>query len=87
MAATVPLLFGTSHLYQQNKIALAMVILVQLYVLRLVTLATEIAEFTKTYERTMSAAYNAVKTMMVAPVITDVQRPKQLLLLTSWFLS
>jgi len=76
MAATVLLLFGTSQLYQQNKIALAMVILVQLYVLRLVTLATEIAEFTKTYERTMSAAYNAVKTMMVAPVITDVQRPK-----------
>ena len=31
-----------------------MVILVQLYVLRLVTLATEIAEFTKTYERTTS---------------------------------
>lgn len=72
------LLVLTSSLYQQGTIPIAIVVLVQLYVVRLVMATTEIAETIKGYEAIMSAAQQAVKTMLVEPRILDSRNPRRL---------
>jgi ATP-binding cassette subfamily B protein len=76
--ATVVLLLMTSHLYQQGDISIAIVVLVQLYVIRLVMATQEIAEMIKAYETIMSSAHQAVKTMLVEPTVLDAEKPKKL---------
>lgn len=76
--AMMLLLLMTSHLYQQNEIPIAIVVLVQLYVVRLVLATNEIAETIKSYETIMSSAHQAVKTMLVPSRIADPSAPKTL---------
>lgn len=76
--ATLVLLLLTARLYEQNAIPIAIVVLVQLYVIKLVNATQEIAELVKIYEATMSAAHQAVKTMLITPTITDKPRVKKL---------
>jgi ATP-binding cassette subfamily B protein len=76
--ATFLLLIFTARLYQQEAISIAVVILVQLYVIRLVAVTQDIADLIKGYEATMSAAHQAVKTMLIKPTVLDKPRPKRL---------
>jgi len=76
--ATVVLLLLTARLYQQNAISIAIVVLVQLYVIKLVNSTQEIAEMIKVYESIMSGAHQALKTMMIQPQIVDKPEPKKL---------
>lgn len=76
--ATVVLLLLTSRLYEQHAISIAIVVLVQLYVIKLVNATQDIADLIKTYEAIMSSAHQAVKTMLVKPTILDKTTPKKL---------
>ena len=76
--ATVVLLVLTARLYQQHAISIAIVILVQLYVIKLVMATQDIADLIKTYEVTMSTAHQAIKTMLIKPAILDKERPKRI---------
>jgi len=76
--AMVILLLLTSQLYQQNTIPIAIVVLVQLYVVRLVMATNEIADTIKGYESIMSTAHAAVKTMLVKSTIVDPEHPKKI---------
>lgn len=76
--ATVVLLVMTAGLYQDGAISIAIVTLVQLYVLRMVIATQAIADLIKQYENIMGAAYQAVKTMLVEPTVTDKANPEKL---------
>lgn len=75
---TFLLLILTARLYEQNRISIAVVILVQLYVIRLVMATQDIADLIKSYEATMSVAHQAVKTMLIPPTVTDKPKVKRL---------
>lgn len=76
--ATVTLLLFSARLYQQGTISIAIVVLVQLYVIRLVASTIDIAEMVKRYEECMGSAYEPVKTMDIPVHITDPANPKKL---------
>lgn len=76
--ATVLLLLLTSRLYERHIISIAIVVLVQLYVIKLVNATQDVAELIKAYETIMSSSHQAVKTMLVEPTIVDRARPKKL---------
>lgn len=76
--ATAILLVMTAHLYQQHTISIAIVALVQLYVVKLVTATQEIADLIKNYETIMSSAHQSVKTMLLQPSIQDKAAPAKL---------
>jgi ATP-binding cassette subfamily B protein len=62
-------------MYQQHAISIAIVALVQLYVIKLVSATQDISDLIKAYEAIMSSAYQSVKTMLVEPTIVDKERP------------
>lgn len=72
---TAVLLIYTAKLYQQREISIAIVALVQLYVIKMIAATQDIAELIRSYESTMGGAYQAVKTMMVEPTIKDPVKP------------
>lgn len=72
------LLLFTSHLYQRNEIDLAIVLLVQLYVVKMIVATHDIAALIKDYESTMGSVYQSVKTMLALPVIKDSAAPKRI---------
>jgi ATP-binding cassette subfamily B protein len=72
------LLLVTAHLYQTGAIPLAIVALVQLYVIRLLMATQEIMEHIKSYESGMSMAHQPAETMMVEGTIQDPKEPLQL---------
>lgn len=76
--ATVVLLVLTARLYERHVISIAIVVLVQLYVIKLVNATQDIADLIKSYEAIMSGAHQAVKTMLVEPTILDKPNPKKL---------
>ena len=76
--ATVVLLVLTARLYERHAISIAIVVLVQLYVIKLVNATQDIADLIKTYESIMSSAHQAVKTMLVKPTVLDNPKPKKL---------
>lgn len=76
--ATFLLLVLTARLYEQNTISIAVVILIQLYVIRLVMATQDIADLIKAYEATMSSAHQAVKTMLIKPTVLDSPSPRKL---------
>jgi ATP-binding cassette subfamily B protein len=76
--ATLVLLLLTSKLYEQHSISIAIVVLVQLYVIKLVNSTQEIADLVKTYESIMSNAHQAVKTMLIKPTVLDKSPPSKL---------
>jgi ATP-binding cassette subfamily B protein len=69
--STVVLLLLTANMYKNHAISIAIVVLVQLYVIRLVNSTQEIAELIKGYESIMSNAHQAVKTMLIQPSVLD----------------
>ena len=75
MIATVVLLLFTANQYENREISIAIVVLVQLYVVRLIASTQEIAELLKTYETIMGAAYKAVKTIGIEQSIKDPANP------------
>lgn len=76
--ATLVLLIITADLYEKDKISIAIIVLVQLYVLKLLNSTQEIAETIKAYESTMSNAHQTVKTMLIEPKILDTLNPAKL---------
>jgi ATP-binding cassette, subfamily B, bacterial len=76
--ATVVLLLLSAKMYQGGTISITIVILIQLYVIRLVASTLDIAELVKRYEEVMGAAYQPVKTMLVRNEVKDPERPKRL---------
>jgi ATP-binding cassette subfamily B protein len=76
--ATVVLLIMTARLYEHHTISIALVVLVQLYVIKLVMATQDIADLTKSYEAVMSSAHQAVKTMLLKPTLVDKLQTKKL---------
>ncbi|HKU18438.1 MAG TPA: ABC transporter ATP-binding protein [Candidatus Saccharimonadales bacterium] len=76
--ATCVTLVITAHLYREHTISIAVVALVQLYVVKLVSATLDIAEIIKSYEATMGGAYQAMKTMLVKPQVVDPAEPQTL---------
>jgi ATP-binding cassette subfamily B protein len=77
--STAVLLVFSAHLYAAGKITITIVVLVQLYVIKLVASTFDIAEIVKRYEEVMGAAYEPVKTMLVPATIADPVKPKRIL--------
>ncbi len=75
---TATLLLITSHLYQGGTISIAIVTLVQLYVLKMIATTSDIASLVTKYETVMGSVYQSVKTMQIEPTITDPQAPQKL---------
>ncbi len=72
------LLLVSAHLYKNGAISIAIVALVQLYVIRLIAITIDISDLVKTYEQIMSRAYQPVATMLVPNNVNDPARPKRL---------
>lgn len=75
---TGALLIISAKLYQKGIIPIAIVALVQLYVIRLVTVTLEIGDVIKKYESVMSVTYQPVATMLVPTTINDATAPKKI---------
>jgi ATP-binding cassette, subfamily B, bacterial len=69
--ATCLLLLMTARLYKSGSITIAMVALVQLYVIKMITATEALASMVKMYENVMGSAYQTVKTMMVPATVLD----------------
>jgi ATP-binding cassette subfamily B protein len=67
----VGLLLTTGWLYQRGSITIAIVALVQMYVIKLVASTIEIADLMKLYETVMGMAYQPAVTMLVKSHIAD----------------
>ena len=76
--ATFTLLIMTARLYEHHAISIAVVVLVQLYVIKMVMSTQDIADLIKTYETTMSSAHQAVKTMLIKPTVLDKENPRKI---------
>ncbi len=76
--ATAVLLIVSARLYQQGTITITIVILIQLYVIKLVASTLDIAEMVKRYEEVMGSAYQPVKTMLISNNVLDPAQPKKL---------
>ncbi len=76
--ATATLLILSARLYEHHTISITVVVLVQLYVIKLVTSTLDIAEIVKRYEEVMGMAYEPVKTMLVPTTVNDSAKPKRL---------
>jgi ATP-binding cassette, subfamily B, bacterial len=72
------LLLATSALYKDNSISIAVVALVQLYVIRMIAATEALANLVKQYEACMGSAYTSVKTMLIKPALGDPELPKKL---------
>ena len=76
--ATAVLLIMSSRLYLTGHISITLVVLVQLYVIKLVSATLDIAEIVKRFEEVMGSAYEPVKTMLATNTIQDPENPKVL---------
>lgn len=75
---TAVLLVLSAHLYEQGKITITIVVLIQLYVIKLIASTFDMAEVIKRYEEIMGASYEPVKTMLVSAAVKDPETPKAL---------
>jgi ATP-binding cassette subfamily B protein len=69
--ATATLLVFTSNMYEHHVISIAIVALAQLYIVKMVSVTQDVAEIIKSYETTMSSAYQPLTTMMIEPKVLD----------------
>lgn len=76
--ATAVLLVLSARLYQRGTISITIVILIQLYVVKLVASTSDIAELVKRYEEIMGAAYQPVQTMLIQNSVQDPEHPKKI---------
>jgi len=81
--ATAVLLVVSARLYQQGTIGITIVVLIQLYVVKLVASTLEIAEIVKSYEEVMGAAYEPLKTMMIESSVRDPEAARRIKISTS----
>jgi ATP-binding cassette subfamily B protein len=72
---TAILLLSSANLYKHGSISIAVVAMVQLYVIRIVNTTLEIGEIIKRYESLMSDAYEPVATMLVPASVADPLKP------------
>ncbi len=72
------LLLASAHLYQSGSISIAIIALVQLYVIRLINTTIDTGEIIKEYEATMSMAYQPASTMMIETEVTNNIHPVKL---------
>lgn len=72
------LLLVSARLYMDGSISIAIVALVQLYVIRLLAITIDISDLIKMYEQIMSRAYQPAATMLVAGKVNDPAAPKHL---------
>jgi len=77
IAAAVLLVFS-AQAYLDGNITITIVILIQLYVIKLVASTLDIAEIVKAYEEAMGMAYEPIKTMGIHPTVLDPETPKPL---------
>jgi ATP-binding cassette subfamily B protein len=76
LAVTMAILLVVSaRLYQHNEISIAIVALVQLYVIRIVNTTIDIGDIIKKYESLMSETYEPMATMLVETTINDAAEP------------
>jgi ATP-binding cassette subfamily B protein len=75
---TGALLLMAAHMYQSGTISIAIVALVQLYVIRMIAATQAIADLIKQYEVVMGTAYQTMKTMLIEPTVLDPAKPKHL---------
>jgi ATP-binding cassette subfamily B protein len=76
--ATAVLLLFSARLYQEGSISITIVVLIQLYVIRLVASTTDVADIVKRYEEAMGTAYKPLKTMAIPSNIKDPDSPLKL---------
>jgi ATP-binding cassette subfamily B protein len=69
------LLLVSAHLYQTHQISIAIVALVQIYVIRLIYSTIEAADMIKEYEQIMSMAYDTVATTLLPSSVNDPSKP------------
>lgn len=74
----VVLLFVTAHLYMNGEISIAIVVLVQLYMVRLLATTIDIADYIKQYEQVMGTAYRGIKTLDIPQSITDALKTRKM---------
>jgi ATP-binding cassette subfamily B protein len=77
-AATAVLLIMTANMYRTGSISIAIVALVQLYVVKMIAATIDINDTVKSYETAMASAYQPIKTMLLEPTVQDPSRPKRL---------
>lgn len=75
---TAVLLFASARLYVAGELSISIVLLIQLYVIKLVAATMDIADTLKRYEEVMGAAYEPVKTMMLKPTVNNPQKPSKI---------
>jgi ATP-binding cassette subfamily B protein len=73
--ASALLLVMTAGLYKNGTITIAVVTLVQLYVIKMVAATHDIATLIKQYETVMGSAHQSVNTMLVKTTVTDPPKP------------
>jgi ATP-binding cassette subfamily B protein len=79
MAVTMALLLVvSSRLYQDGKISIAVVALVQIYVIRLIYVTIDTAEMIKEYEMIMSTSYETIATTLLLSTVNDPPNPRSL---------
>lgn len=76
--ATIVLLLVSAKLYKDGSISISILVLIQLYVLRLTSVTFDIAEIIKRYEEAMGSAYEPVKTMLIENNVKDPTNPKKI---------
>lgn len=74
--AVAGLLVVSLWLYQDGKIPEAIVILVQIYVIRLIMQTMMFGDMVKLYEQVIAASYDPVQTMLVQKTVCDPEQPK-----------
>ncbi|MBW3569435.1 ABC transporter ATP-binding protein/permease [Candidatus Parcubacteria bacterium] len=77
-ATIVLLLIITAILHENNTISIAIVVLVQIYMFRLINVSLDLAEIIKQYEHIMGLAYKPAQTMQIKQTIIDPDSPKHL---------
>lgn len=68
---TALILILTANLYKNGIITIAIVALIQLYVIKMISATQDIADSIKSYETAMGGAHKAVETLLVEPAIND----------------
>lgn len=76
--AVAALLVVSFWLYTDKKISTAIVVLIQVYVIRLVMQTVMLGDLVKRFEQNMTNAYDAVATLLVEPTVRDPESPKTL---------
>lgn len=74
------LLVISSNLYRDGSISIAIITLIQIYVLRVLSVVNDIGDSVKFYEQIMGACYQPVRTFLVKPKVTDLPKDEIIIL-------